>query len=186
MDSIMFRNLPENAVFDLEKMTALLVENGVDGFYRPSDLPPLYTTKADLEEVIGEIGALVPKQPFFSLFYKLDNDDFKAAYLYSPNFQDCLTFRYPKLENILNISKGLTQMVKIPLISIYEGDRWSLPKFQIYEAGSLVRETEPVGHEAYDPDFGIKDEQKLVERFSKNMPVFIKKFNTVFKNKMLG
>ncbi len=189
MDIIKFSGLPENPSFNLHDVEKLLLENGVDGhMFTPTsdifcyiyDVEETHTPQT-LKKLLETSEIELPKQPHFSLFYRLDVSDFKAAYLYGPGFNEYLTMHYPEIENIINISKGLSQITHMPLIAMYEGKRWALPKFQVYEKGSLIRESSPVGKEKYDPDFAVKDEQRLVDRFKNSIDNgILDKFDRLF------
>ncbi len=175
MDIIKFNGFPSNPEFNLHEVTKLLLENGVDGYMiTPSsdffsyvyDIGETHNAKT-LNKLLETSDIELPKQPFFSLFYRLDVSDFNAAYLYGPGFKEYLTMKTPRLENITNISRGLSQIVRIPLIAVYDGERWALPKFQVYENGTVTKESALAGKEPFNPDYGDKDEQKLMDNFRK-------------------
>lgn len=172
MNLSIMNNLEIDKKTNIEKIKKLLLKNGVDGYMETPVTQSIvaeisHHTTSSLEKQLRiiekETKIIVPNVPFFSLFYDLDNGDFKVAYLYGPNFNNYLTMKNPQLDNIINIGKGLTQLTSIPLINIYEGERWSLPRIQIYKAGKIIKESDSVGKEIYSPDFERKDELEYIE-----------------------
>ena len=186
--------LQDSIKLDTEKIKELLLKNGVDGLMKTPGFQSLHAdgrhhTKSSLDKQIKNIEEetkdIMPDDPFFSLFYNLDDGDFKAAYLYGPQFSNYLMMRNPQLENITNIGKGLTQLVPIPLVNIYEGKRWSLPRVQIYQRGEVVKESDLVGKETYSPDFEKQDELAFIERAKRYAGPFKEKIDSLFRNKAL-
>jgi len=184
MNLIIMKDLINDFELNIDEIKELLLRNGVDGFKKTptsqhSDFEHYTKTTLEkqLEDIEKETEIDIPEQPFFSLFYNLDDNDFKAAYLYSPYFSNYLMMRDPQLQNMINISEGLTRLAPIALVNVYDGKRWALPRVQIYQHGTLIKESEAVGNESYDPDFGEKDEQKYLERAIKNAGIFKKKID---------
>jgi len=152
----MTKNLQIRQYFDLQKIRDLLLTNGVDGFEEtPTHAPILaqfHTTSSldkKLQQVSRQTKIVIPQNPFFSLFYNLDDLDFGDAYLYCPEFKNYLMIRDPQLIKLQRIGKGLTRLVPIPLVSVYEGRRFSIPRLQIYSRGKIVQESDVAGTESY-------------------------------------
>ena len=194
MDLSLINNLQNNVRLDTEKIKQLLLKNGVDGFMdtpksQSLDAYSEHHTFLSLDEQLfiieKETGISVPDSSFFSLFYNLDDGDFKAAYLYGSQFKNYLMIRNPKLKNITNIAKELTSLVPIPLINVYEGKRWSLPKIQVFQDGRVVQESNLVGEEVYSSNFEEQDELEYLDRAKRNIRLFKERKDTLSVNQVL-
>ena len=147
-----------NIKLDREKIIQLLLKNGVSKLMKtPTEQSfssnGIYHTRTSLEmklkKIEKETGIIIPSNPSFTLFYNIDGGDFDVAYLYDFEFKNYLMIPNPKLKDIINIGKGLSRLIPISLANIYEGERWALPKIQIYQKGKIIKESTPVGKVIY-------------------------------------
>src|SRR3989338_1968553 len=76
---------------------------------------------------------------------------------------------------INELSGGLKRIFKIPLLGIYEGQRWRLPRLQLYEDGSLSRMSKGfVGENEYDQEWLDTYFERVTENFGKSIDEYLK------------
>ena len=133
------------------------------------------TRKCKINELSGEFDFQVPEEPLFYSFFKLDDPDFLDTYLYLPEFSHMLHFPHSSLKSVKNVAGGLTRIFKIPLLGIYEGQRWRLPRLQLYEDGSLSRMSKGfVGENEYDQEWLDTYFERVTENFGKSIDEYLK------------
>ncbi|HLA23353.1 MAG TPA: hypothetical protein VJZ93_02350 [Candidatus Nanoarchaeia archaeon] len=177
--------LKKGIVIDIEEVNRLLLDNGCHN-YRDIKLKPRKndlgnsihdgdSLKCKINELSGEFDFQVPEEPLFYSFFKLDDPDFLDTYLYLPEFSHMLHFPHSSLKSVKNVAGGLTRIFKIPLLGIYEGQRWRLPRLQLYEDGSLSRMSKGfVGENEYDQEWLDTYFERVTENFGKSIDEYLK------------
>ena len=147
----------------------ILYKNGAEGPKKVTGIEHSHTTKTliqKLDNLSKEYEFLIPNICLY-LFYNLGTflGDFDAGYFYSPNLKEYFLINNPELDNITDISKESTKLIKMPLLAIYETNRFAIPKLQLYEKGEVIRESNLAGNESYTPDYWKKDNEKTLKNF---------------------
>jgi len=128
-----------------------------------------YHTQTTLNNVLKklekEYDFKMPDDPAIRLFYQLGTIDFDVAYLYSPYLKEYITIHLVNLKKIEKLAKGMSKLMPLEVLAIYETDRFKIPKLRVYKAGTLQRESVAKGSEEYDENFFKKDSQKMFANF---------------------
>lgn len=177
--------LPERFrdVIDLEKVENLLRQNGVHEYRAADEVPTIWmgeethnpnSLRRRVIELCSQNRFPTPEEPFFSLWYKLDDTDFKNAFLYLPEFARHLHFPSPSLESMIRISQELTQLFPTSLLAVYEGERWKIPVLRLYEGGKMKMESKKSGgNQEYHADWEERDHQRFRDSYSRNVDKFV-------------
>lgn len=127
------------------------------------------------EELISNIKNLakrwnfeLPKKDYFPFFYKIGFVDTDAAYLYDPKITGYLFFDFTNHNDVVTVSEALSSKTRFPVLSIYQSERFSFPKLELYENGISVSRSAPAGKEEYTQEYWKNDMDKL----EKDMSVF--------------
>ena len=164
-------------VVDNEKVRKLLLENKVEGypFGTPEeqipDAPFKHETPSSLVEYLNKVSKEynfeLPEEPLFYLFHNLGSMDFDAGYLYTPYFDQYVVVHDPTLTSITKISKGMSKLFPLPVLTIYEKDKFAIPKLILYQEGKVSRKSGLAGNETYDSKYWKKEHEKWTENFDK-------------------
>jgi len=172
------KHLPEGFQIDYEKIVKLLERSGFDSYspfsmsFRGVHTPD--SLKEEIKKFSEETEFPLTEEPRFNLFYTLDDVDGKNAFLYSPDFDCSIHFPHPTKGAITKVSKGLTRLIPLPLLSIYEGEKWKIPRLGLYENGKLTGASEGfVGESAFDPNWENNYWKRLARNADKHAGEYV-------------
>ncbi len=174
----------ERKIADPLELKKLLLQNGFEGSFKtPKDFGQYYTSDSLtnlLEQTVQMYGFEIPKQDYWSMFFKLGSQELDAAYLYSPQFKDYTVAKRPVFEHLGNVVEGVSRLTNMPVIAFSELDRFAIPKIQVFDSGTKTFISKNAGTEMYSPDYWIKDEEAYVQRAKKSATAFANKVKGMF------
>ncbi len=154
-----------NHSIDYDKVIDILSSNGITSLMWTA--LNRETTPKSLESYVrrtfSKENVSIPDGQFFCLFYNIGSGDFDAAYLYTPDFSRYLINPNPTPEKIENICKGFTKYVPLPLVVIYQIDRFRFPKVSVYECGRMRVRSKDAGTEEYRAEYRSDDEKRILK-----------------------
>ena len=87
----------------------------------------------------------LPEKAFY-LFYHIGDDLFSGANLYSPDISQNVYFKDISLTRIVDIARSVNELASLPLIAIYETERFQIPDLMVFENGQ-IRKSPSTGKE---------------------------------------
>jgi hypothetical protein len=169
----------EKRIIDGDKLKEFLLENGVTGHFNTtiSSIVHEGSTPKEFQKFLDtqakKYNFIIPSEPNLYLLFKIETYDFDAGYLFSSGFEEYLTIPKIDYDRIKNISEGISRIVPVPLLTIYQNERFNIPALTHYEAGRIIAQSSTVGKEIYTPDYYLQDEEGYVNRFKKNLTKFM-------------
>lgn len=181
--SIEENNSLEKRIIDGDEFKAFLLENGVTGHFSTyiSSIVGGGSTSEEhcrfLNSKAEKYHFIIPPEPNLYLLFKIETSDFDCGFLFSSGFKEYLTIPKIDYNKITTLAVGLSKIVPIPVIAIYQNERFNIPALTQYEAGRVVGQSALAGKEIYTPDYYLKDEEDYVKRAEQNATRFVEIFN---------
>ena len=186
--------LTEGFRIDEERLMKLMEENDCYSFRNVYNQPttnfegdPIQNTitlRNYMNNLSSEHNFSIPDEPLFYSFFKLDDPDFLDTYLYTPEFSRMFHFPHSSLPTITNVHEVLTEIFQMSLLGIYEGQKWKIPKLQLYENGKLSRSSEGfVGEDEYDQEYIDGYWDRIRGRADKHIESFVQRLGNLGSSK---
>jgi hypothetical protein len=165
----------EKRIIDGDEFKKFLLDNGVEGHFSTyiSSIVHEGSTSQELKTFLDskakQYNFIIPPEPNLYLLFKIETYDLDCAFLFSSGFQEYLTVPNIDYNRITTIATGSSKIVPVPIISIYQTERFNLPALTHYEAGRIIAQSSPAGKEIYTPDYHLQDEEDYLDRFKRGL-----------------
>ena len=124
---------------------------------------------SNIQRYSEEYDFKLPQGDSLFCFYWMNTADTMGANLFVPDYDEkglyhhVFHHQFPSLSLLDDLAKYTTKKMDFPMMNVHEGDRWSLPKIQLYENGEFVRGSAYTSGEPFNPNFVRDDENALRE-----------------------